>query len=118
MQAAMWGFITGLALLVGAAVAYFVNIPSRTIAAIMAFGSGVLISAQSFELMEEAYRQGGFDSTAIGFLAGAVVYTLANWALARQGAKHRKRSDDRLNPPSTPAMRFRTSSRNTAWSAQ
>jgi ZIP family zinc transporter len=91
-QAGFWGFVAGSALLIGAGVAYFVKVPQRLIAAVMAFGSGVLISALSFELMDEAYRKGGFDSTAIGFLGGAAVYTLANWALARQGAKHRKRS--------------------------
>lgn len=53
----------------------------------------MLISALSFELMDEAYRRGGFDSTSIGFLGGAAVYTAANWALARYGAKHRKRSN-------------------------
>jgi ZIP family zinc transporter len=42
--------------------------------------------------MDEAYKRGGFDSTAIGFLCGAAVYTGANWLLAQQGAKHRKRS--------------------------
>jgi ZIP family zinc transporter len=42
--------------------------------------------------MDEAYKRGGFDSTAIGFVGGAVVYTVANWYLAFQGAKHRKRS--------------------------
>lgn len=92
LQAGFWGLVGGSALLLGAALGYFVNIPQRTIAAIMAFGAGVLISALSFELMDEAYRRGGFDSTAIGFLGGAVVYTGANWYLARQGAKHRKRS--------------------------
>jgi zinc transporter, ZIP family len=71
---------------------YFVRIPQRAIAAIMAFGAGVLISALAFELMDEAYRRGGFDSTAIGFIGGAAVYTAANWYLAHQGAKHRKRS--------------------------
>ncbi|KRB85037.1 ZIP family metal transporter [Noviherbaspirillum sp. Root189] len=91
-QAGLWGFVAGAALLIGAGIAYFVNVPQRLIAAVMAFGSGVLISALSFELMDEAYRKGGFDSTAIGFLGGAAVYTLANWVLARQGAKHRKRS--------------------------
>jgi ZIP family zinc transporter len=60
----------------------------------MAFGSGVLISALSFELMDEAYERGGFDSTAFGFLGGAAVYTAANWFLSRHGAKHRKRSGD------------------------
>ena len=94
LQAGFWGFVAGAALLIGAAIAYFAHVPQRLIAAIMAFGSGVLISALAFELMDEAYRRGGFDSTAIGFLSGAVVYTAVNWLLSQwsQGAKHRKRS--------------------------
>ncbi|MEO5933903.1 MAG: ZIP family zinc transporter [Duganella sp.] len=91
-QAGFWGFVAGAALLIGAAIAYFIDVPQRLIAAIMAFGSGVLISALSFELMDEAFRKGGFDSTAIGFLGGAGVYTAANWFLDKWGAKHRKRS--------------------------
>ncbi|MES2464909.1 MAG: ZIP family zinc transporter [Armatimonadota bacterium] len=92
LQAGFWGFVAGAALLVGAAIAFFVRVPVRLIAAVMAFGSGVLISALAFELMDEAYRRGGFGSTAVGFLGGAAVYTGANVLLARQGAKHRKRS--------------------------
>lgn len=92
LQAGLWGFVAGAALLVGAAVGYFVHVPRRLIAAVMAFGSGVLISALSFELMEEAYQRGGFDSTSLGFLGGAAVYTAANYLLSRKGAKHRKRS--------------------------
>lgn len=92
LQAGFWGFVAGAALLLGAAAGFWLNVPARLVAAIMAFGSGVLISALSFELMEEAYHTGGFASTALGFLAGAAMYTLANWLLSRQGAKHRKRS--------------------------
>lgn len=91
-QAGFWGLFSGGALVLGAAIAWFVHVPQRLVAAIMAFGSGVLISALSFELMEEAYKAGGFASTTVGFLGGAAVYTLANWLLARGGAKHRKRS--------------------------
>jgi ZIP family zinc transporter len=94
LQAGLWGFVAGAALIIGAAVAYFIDVPQRLIAAIMAFGAGVLISALSFELMDEAYKRGGFDSTATGFLGGAAIYTGANWLLARQGAKHRKRSGE------------------------
>lgn len=90
LQAGFWGFVGGSALLIGAMLGYFVKIPQRIIAAIMAFGAGVLISALAFDLMDEAYTRGGFDSTAIGFLSGAIVYTAANWYLTRQGAKHRK----------------------------
>lgn len=79
-------------MLIGAAIGYFVGVPQRLIAGIMAFGSGVLFSALSFELMDEAYRVGGFDATAIGFLGGALVYTIANYFLSHRGAKHRKRS--------------------------
>jgi ZIP family zinc transporter len=87
--------LAGSALLLGAAVGYFLHLPQRLIAAIMAFGSGTLISALSFELMDEAFHRAGFNATAIGFVSGAVIYTLANWLLARHGAKHRKRSDQR-----------------------
>lgn len=93
LQAAFWGLVGGSALLLGAFIGYFLQIPQRLIAAIMAFGAGVLISALAFELMDEAYQRGGFDSTAIGFVGGAFVYTLANWYLAYYGAKHRKRSN-------------------------
>ncbi len=92
LQAGFWGLVGRSALLIGAAAGYFLRIPQRAIAAVMAFGAGVLISALAFELMDEAFKRGGFDSTAIGFVSGAIVYTLANWYLAMQGAKHRKRS--------------------------
>lgn len=87
--------MAGAALLVGAGVGYWTHLPQRAIAGIMAFGSGVLISALSLELMEDAYRRGGFDSTASGFFAGALVYSLANAWLAHRGARHRKRSAGR-----------------------
>lgn len=92
LQAGLWGLLAGGALVLGALVAWFVRVPQRLIAAVTAFGAGVLISALAFELMDEAYARGGFGATAAGFLAGAVVYTAANWILAHKGAKHRKRS--------------------------
>ncbi|MBB4084617.1 ZIP family metal transporter [Sphingomonas carotinifaciens] len=90
--AGLWGLVGGSALILGAAIPYLVTLPQRMIAAIMAIGSGVLISAVAFDLMDEAYAQGGFDSTAAGFVGGAAVYTLANIIVSRQGARHRKRS--------------------------
>jgi ZIP family zinc transporter len=86
--------VAGSALLIGAVIGFYFNLPQRLIAAIMAFGSGVLISALSLELMEEAYKLGGFDSTAIGFVGGAAVYTAANWLVNQKGAKHRNRSGE------------------------
>lgn len=92
LQAGLWGLTSGSALILGACIGYYVNVSQRIIASVMAFGSGVLISALSFDLMDEAYKSGGFDSTSIGFLTGALIYTIANIMLAKSGAKHRKRS--------------------------
>src|SRR5215207_245849 len=92
--AGCWGLVAGSALLLGAVIGYFLHVPQRLIASIMAFGGGVLISALSFDLMDEAYRRGGFTAVAVGFLGGATIFTAANWYLARYGAKHRKRSGD------------------------
>lgn len=58
----------------------------------MGFGSGVLSSALSFDLMGDAFKRGGALPTAAGFACGAIAYELANLALAKYGARHRKRS--------------------------
>ncbi|MFG1867640.1 ZIP family metal transporter [Micromonospora arborensis] len=92
LQAGGWGLLAGSALLVGAAVGWFARVPQRVIASIMAFGAGVLLSAVSFEMIAEAHAQGGMLPTVLGAGGGAVVYTLANLALARHGARNRKRS--------------------------
>lgn len=91
-EAGFWGLVSGSALVLGAGIAWIARLPQRLIAAVMAVGSGVLISAVAFDLMDEAYAQGGFAATASGFLGGALAYTLANVAVSRRGARHRKRS--------------------------
>ena len=95
LQAGLWGAVAGSALILGALAGYFLDLPKRLTAAVMAFGSGVLISVLAFDLMDNAYHRGGFAATAIGFLSGAAVYTAANWLLSHYGAKHRKRSGKR-----------------------
>ncbi|MFF9851490.1 ZIP family metal transporter [Streptomyces litmocidini] len=87
-----WGLFAGAALLVGAAVGSFVRVPPRWIALVMAFGSGVLMAAVSFELIAEAYERSGMGPVVSGAVGGAAVYSGANVLLARRGAQHRKRS--------------------------
>jgi zinc transporter, ZIP family len=94
LEAGGWGLVGGLALVLGALVAWFVRVSPRVVAGIMAFGAGVLISALAFELADEAERTGGLRPTVIGFAAGALVYVSINLLLARRGARHRKRSGD------------------------
>lgn len=94
LLAGFWGLLAGSALLLGAAVGYLARVPQRITAAVTAFGSGILISALSFDLMDEAFQRGGFLSTSLGFLGGAAIYTAANAYLNRRGARHRKRSGE------------------------
>ena len=70
IRAGLCGLLSGSALVLGAA---FVALPQRVIAAVMAFGGGVPISALSFDLMDEAHRAGGPLFTSAGFLTGAVI---------------------------------------------
>lgn len=92
LVAGFWGLLSGSSLVIGAVIGYFIKVPQRTTALIMSFGAGVLISALSFDLMDEAYEKSGFASTATGFITGGSIYTLANYFLSKKGARHRKRS--------------------------
>ena len=59
LEAAFWGLVGGLALLLGAAIGLAWRIPRRAIGLVMAFGAGVLISALAFELTARPTRQAG-----------------------------------------------------------
>ncbi len=92
LQAGFWGTVAGAALLVGAGAAFAVDVPDEWNAVVMAFGAGVLFSALSFDLVDSAFHRAGIVATAIGFLGGGLVYSLANEFLSRRGARDRKRS--------------------------
>lgn len=94
IEAGLWGLLAGGALVIGALIAWFVHVPRPVVSAVMAFGAGVLISALSFDLVDDAERGGGLLATTIGFLGGAIAYVGANVVLARRGARHRKRSGE------------------------
>ncbi|MBC8168115.1 MAG: ZIP family zinc transporter [Bryobacteraceae bacterium] len=86
-------------LLLGAAVSYFVELPHRVISAVVGFGGGVLIAVLSFDLIEEAYKHGGFGSTIAACFAGAALFCAANWYISQHGGKHRKRCGDCVQQP-------------------
>jgi len=62
----LWGLFSGGALVLRVAVGYCAALPTRTVATVMAFGSGVLVSALSSERMEPAYSSGGLSSALPG----------------------------------------------------
>jgi ZIP family zinc transporter len=58
----------------------------------MAFGAGAMISAVSFELIEEALGAGAPVLATLGLAAGAVVFFLGDRLISRGGGGDRKRS--------------------------
>ena len=92
IQALFYGLASGLSLLLGAITGSKYNLKQSTIARFMAFGSGVLICALTFGLMEEAFGHGGFDAVIIGFLLGGVVFILGDYLVhIKGGRKHRRK---------------------------
>jgi zinc transporter, ZIP family len=74
LEAALWGLVGGLALVLGALVT-FVRRPAKIVVAyVMAFGAGVLISAVAYDLTAEAFELGGGDAVGVGLAAGALTY--------------------------------------------
>lgn len=92
MSAGFWGFVGGCSLMIGAVIGLLLPASKRLIAIVMALGAGVLVSSIAFELMDEAFRQGGFDAASIGLLLGAVLFYVGDQIIENAGGKHRKRS--------------------------
>jgi ZIP family zinc transporter len=74
LEAALWGLVGGLALVIGAVAALTLRPSPRSVAFVMAFGAGVLISAVDYDLTQEAFDLGGGDSVAAGLAGGSIVY--------------------------------------------
>jgi zinc transporter, ZIP family len=91
-EAFFWGMLGSVSLILGAVVVA-VNMPSaRTLGLIMGFGSGVLISAVAFELVEEAASVAkGLGATTIGFFIGMGVFLLGDQAISTMGYRDRKK---------------------------
>ncbi|MET0128014.1 MAG: ZIP family zinc transporter [Solirubrobacterales bacterium] len=88
LEAALWGLVGGLALVLGALLALIPgrSIPERAVGFVMAFGAGVLISAVAFDLTEEAITIGGGVAAALGLGAGALVYYGGDRLIDRGGS--------------------------------
>ncbi|MBD8611439.1 ZIP family zinc transporter [Frigoribacterium sp. CFBP 13729] len=90
LLAGLAGLLSGLSLVVGSLVAWFMRVPRELVALVMAFGAGVLISALAFDLVDEATSSGGFVPTISGFVAGAVVYVVLDQLLEHGGSRHKR----------------------------
>ena len=91
-----WGFAAAATLIVGGAFALRFPVGERALGMVMAFGSGVLISAVAFELVQEAFdKAGGGGSVALGLVAGSLVFYTGDTLIDRIGGGDRKHSGGR-----------------------
>jgi zinc transporter, ZIP family len=88
-----WGLLAGSSLVVGAFVALLLPIQPRVLGLVMAFGSGVLISAVAFDLVEEAFdTSNGSGGVAVGLFAGCGVFFAGDTLIDRMGGADRKKA--------------------------
>jgi zinc transporter, ZIP family len=91
LEAGLWGLLAAGSLLLGGLVALVHSPRHRALGLVMGFGSGVLLSAVSFELIQVAAETAGeLRSTALGIFAGAIVFTAGDAVIARLGYANRK----------------------------
>ena len=86
-EAAFWGAIGASTLLLGAVLAFAVDVPAQLRGLILAFGAGALFGAVAYELFDEAIEVsiGGLP-VAIGFALGATAFYVGSVAIDRMGA--------------------------------
>lgn len=89
-QVLLYAFIVSFALIFGAILGIYLKFKRKLIAAFMAYGSGVLICALTFGLMEEAFTKGGFDAIIVGFLSGGFMFIFGNYLLYHFGGREHK----------------------------
>jgi zinc transporter, ZIP family len=91
-----WGLLAASSLVLGAALALRFSIGLRTIGLVMGFGAGVLLSAVSFDLIEEAVgKASGHGATLFGIFAGCGVFFGGDLLIDRAGGAHRKSAHGR-----------------------
>jgi ZIP family zinc transporter len=97
LEAGSWGLVAASSLVLGALVAFAVNVPQRIQGLVLAFGAGILFGAVAYELVEDAAEASmiGID-VAVGFGAGAIVFYVGSLAIDRMsGGDGKGRLDSR-----------------------
>jgi zinc transporter, ZIP family len=92
-EALFWGAAGSSSLVLGGLLALRMRIAPLLLGLIMAFGSGVLISAVAYELVEEAFETAaGSGGVALGLACGSLAFFGGDLVIDRVGGADRKRS--------------------------
>lgn len=89
-EAFAWGLLASSSLLIGAVVAFVLRPGPRVNAVVLGLGSGILIGAIAYELVEDALTVQSLPQVAAFLLLGSAVYVLGVKLLERRGVRHRK----------------------------
>lgn len=90
-EALLWGFLSTVSLMIGAAVALYFKLSNKTIGLVTALGVGALISSVSFDLVEEAFSESQTIWVVIaGMALGSLVYLIGDLLIRRFGGGDRK----------------------------
>ncbi len=81
-----WGALAASSLVIGALLGVLRPWPTTLVGAVLAFGAGALISAVSFDLVEEGSRLGDPGAVGIGLAAGALTYFGLDRVIDRPGS--------------------------------
>ena len=103
-EAVLFGVLAVSSLAVGGVVGSYWDAPERVTGVILAFASGTMVSALSFELFPEAVELGGVAPAGAGLLAGAATFVIANtWLDSRVAPPEAAREEPEGPGPETPA---------------
>jgi zinc transporter, ZIP family len=75
------------AFLIGAILSIFIRYPERIRADLAALSAGIFFSTISFSLIDDALREGSFITMAVGFIIGAIVFSVINRIIQRSNSK-------------------------------
>ncbi|HKY15655.1 MAG TPA: hypothetical protein VJM33_12085 [Microthrixaceae bacterium] len=89
LSAGLWGLAAASSLLLGAAIAYWLEVPARVTGLIMGFGAGTLLSAIAYELIPDVPSRDDMLSIGLSLMAGALVYVVADWLIDKRGGAAR-----------------------------
>ncbi|MBU9713961.1 ZIP family metal transporter [Evansella tamaricis] len=111
-NAIFWGTVAASATMIGALVVLKFSIPRRLIGFIMALGTGALIGATTYELLEESLEMSGFLEVALGFLGGALIFTILDYFISHKGGGHQRKHSVRSSEGGPPSL-FRENKKQT-----
>ena len=83
-EAILIGLVASSALVIGAGIGARFSPPATVTGVLLAFASGSLLAALSFELFTDAYEHGGATRAGLGLLAGGATFVVVNAWLDRK----------------------------------